>query len=374
MTSKIWTDAFLNAQRELGDEPADRVMASIVEKHEIEMVDELFRSLVRNDGIVPEHMPPDVLDFLDATAVLPAWADPDLIARGENFFDLHWPLIVTFLFCASLPNAYAAHRGAQVLALTARLKTQVERRIFETAQFVLDVMAQGGIRPDGRGVRTAQKVRLMHAAIRQFILHDPKWREKWDPEWGVPINQEDLAGTLMTFSIQILDGFKRFRIPVSDDEQEAYLHVWKVIGHLMGVRSELIPADIAAGYDLAYTILDRQKGRSAAGIDLTAALLAFMQGKIPLKFLRGLPVVLMRRCIDADIAELLAIPRSDWTVVLVGLGDILVRIGEKIAPNHRRVHPVLDRLSTAIVQSLIDLDRGGERTPFAIPESLRAPI
>jgi hypothetical protein len=214
----------------------------------------------------------------------------------------------------------------------------------------------------------------MHASIRQFILHDPKWREKWDPEWGVPINQEDLAGTLMTFSIQILDGFKRFRIKVSEDEQKAYLHIWRVIGHLMGVRAELIPADVAAGYDLAYTILDRQKGRSQAGIELTAALLAFMEDKIRWKPLRGLPGVLMRRCIDADIANLLEIPPAGWTAILVALGDGLVRIGEAIAPDHRRVHPVLDRVSTAIVQALIDLDRGGERTPFAIPTSLRSPI
>jgi hypothetical protein len=374
LKSKTWNTDYLDAQREIGDEPADRVIAAVVRNHAIAKVDEMFRSLVRNDGIVPEHMPPEVHAFLDETAALPEWAEPDLIARGENFFDLHWPLIVTFLFCGSLPNAYAAHRGAQVLFLTARLKTQVERRIFETAQFVLDVMAEGGIGPAGHGVRTAQKVRLMHASIRQFILHDPIWQEQWDPEWGVPINQEDLAGTLMTFSIQILDGFKRFRIPVSAEEAEAYLHVWKVIGHVMGVREELIPADVADGYELAYAILDHQKGSSTAGIELTAALLAFMEGKIPVRILRGLPAAMMRRCIDADVADMLAIPRANWTRALVALVDWFLRIGVALVPDSRRVHPLLDRMATDIVQALIDLDRGGERTPFSIPESLRAPI
>lgn len=373
MKSQKWTDEFLDAARSLGDEPADRVMAAVVEKREIGIVDEMFRSLVRNDGIVPEHMPPEVHAFLDATAALPDWADPELIAAGENFFDLHWPLVVTFLFCASLPNAYAAHRGAQVLALTARLKTQAERRIFETAQFVLDVMSLGGLSPGGHGIRSAQKVRLMHASIRQFILNDPKWRDRWDPEWGVPINQEDLAGTLMTFSIQILEGFKRFRIVVSPAEQEAYLHAWRVIGHLMGVRADLIPANIAEGYDLAYTILDRQKGRSAAGIDLTKALLGFMEGKLA-KGLRGLPAVLMRRCVDKDVAAMLEIPPWNWTAVLVVIGDAIFQVYEWLDRDHTRIHPVADRVSTLLIQGLIDLDRGGERTPFAIPRSLRSPI
>jgi hypothetical protein len=212
----------------------------------------------------------------------------------------------------------------------------------------------------------------MHASIRQFIRHDPKWRDTWDPEWGVPINQEDLAGTLMTFSIQILDGFKRFRIPVSDAEAEAFLHVWKVIGHLMGVLPELIPVDVADGYDLAYAILDHQKGPSVAGKELTAALLGFMEAKIPFRPLRGLPVTLMRHCVDKDIADMLAIPRANWTVVLILAGNALVRVIETLFPNHRRVHPVLDRISTDIIQALIDLDRGGERTPFSIPGSLRS--
>ena len=73
---------------------------------------------------------------------------------------------------------------------------------------------------------------------RPRIEHDPKWQARWDDEWGTPINQEDLAGTLMTFSIQILDGFKKFKIPISEKDQEAYLHVWKVIGHVMGVRED----------------------------------------------------------------------------------------------------------------------------------------
>ena len=374
MASKKWTNEYLQAQRQFGDAPADAVIARVIDQHEIERVDEIFKSLIRNDGIVPEDMPPEVHAFLDETAQLPDWADMDKIALGEDFFDTHWPLVVTMLFCAALPNAYAAHRGAQVLFLTARLKTRVERRIFETAQFVLDVMSQGGLRPEGVGVRTAQKVRLMHASIRHFILFDPKWRARWDDEWGVPINQEDLAGTLMTFSIQILDGFRRFRIPVTPEQEDAYLHVWKVIGHIMGVREELIPKDVADGFELAYAILDHQKGPSEAGKELAAALLTFMEEKIPFAFLRGLPAVMMRLSIDKDVADMLEIPPLNWTVILVQIGDWLIRFGEWLMPDHPRVHIVLDRLATRIIQGLIDLDRGGVRTPFSIPESLRAKI
>src|SRR5262245_15657081 len=76
------------------------------------------------------------------------------------------PEIIMTLFCYGLPSCYAAAKGVQVLALTTRLFSNPTRRVIETAQMVVDVMAPGGLAARGRGIRTAQKVRLMHAAVR----------------------------------------------------------------------------------------------------------------------------------------------------------------------------------------------------------------
>ncbi len=374
MTSNRWTTEFLESQRVKTDPLADQVMKDLVEEHGIERVNRIFHSLVDNDGIVPEDMPQEVTAYLERTFRLPDWADPELIQRGEDFFDRHWPLVVTFLFCAALPNAYAAHRGAQVLFLTTRLTERVERRIFETAQFVLDVMSPDALGKSGRGIRSVQKVRLMHASIRQHILLEPKWRARWKDEWGKPINQEDLAGTLMTFSVQILDGFRRFGIRIPEEEQEAYLHAWKVIGYLMGVEPALIPHDVQDAFDMAYAILDHQKGHSEAGRELTNALVTFMEKQIPVRFLRGLPVAIIRRSIDPEIAEILGLPRANWNRHLVSVGDWIVRFFSLIRPEGRHVNLSLDRFATQIIQGLIDLERGGKRTPFKIPEDLRSDI
>ena len=47
----------------------------------------------------------------------------------------------------------------------------------------------------------------MHAAVRHLVRSSPRY----DPEWGTPVNQEDLAGTLMTFSIVVLDALEQAR-------------------------------------------------------------------------------------------------------------------------------------------------------------------
>lgn len=369
-----WNDAILEPMRQIGDPLADEVITQVLHKHEIEKVNQMFRSLVENDDIVPGEMPPEVNAYLQETAVLPDWADNTLMEQGEDFFSLHWPTIVTLLFCASLPSAYAAWRGAQVLFLTTRLTERIHRRIFETAQFVLNVMAPGAFSPQGQGIRTVQKVRLMHAAIRHLIEYEPRWRSQWDMAWGVPINQEDLAGTLMTFSTEILVGMHRFRIPVSDAEEQAYLHAWKVVGHLMGVHPDLLPHNPHDAYDLAETIFQRQRGPSEASTTLTKALLDFMQIQVPGKLFDGMPATIIRHAIDPQVADMLEVPPADWTVILLNMEEALARLFERFLGRDARSSRLLERFSFNMVQEIVKVERGGKRTLFTIPSTLRAQV
>src|SRR5581483_7387456 len=132
------------------------------------------------------------------------------------------PQVILNLFCYSLPFCYAARKGVQVVWLTSRRYTNPTRRIIETAQMVVDVMRPGGLSAGGTGVKTAQKVRLMHAGVR----HQIHAYTGWNAEFGEPINQEDMAGTLMSFSWVVVDGLRRLGMGLNDAEAEAYLHAW----------------------------------------------------------------------------------------------------------------------------------------------------
>ena len=83
-----WDDAFLESMRQVGDPLADEVMTAVIHKHEIEMVNQIFRSLVDNDDIVADDMPPEVNAYLQETAVLPDWADMALIEQGAGILQL----------------------------------------------------------------------------------------------------------------------------------------------------------------------------------------------------------------------------------------------------------------------------------------------
>ena len=130
------------------------------------------------------------------------------------------PEAIANLLCYSLPFCYAARKGVQVLALTSRLYTNPTRRVVETAQIVVAVPRPGGLAAGGTGVRTAQKVRLMLAGVRHQIGSYPGW----NPEFGKPINQEDMAGTLLSFSWVIIDGLRQLGLHIDEQRAEALLH------------------------------------------------------------------------------------------------------------------------------------------------------
>jgi len=65
----------------------------------------------------------------------------------------------------------------------------------------------------------------------------------WDvAAFGVPINQEDMAATLLAFSYNVLVGIEAIRgAPLPRADQAAYLHLWRYIGFLLGVDDEHNP-------------------------------------------------------------------------------------------------------------------------------------
>ena len=211
MPGSRWTTELLAKIRNEMDPVADRAVAKFYESGEVTEVNRLLSTLIAGTERPASELPPALREYLEATSTLPVWLDPAKIKLGEEVFGEYGVGSCAILACASLPECYMMRNGIHVLAMTQRLTQHAQRRVLETAQMIMAVMFPGGLAPDGIGIRTAQKVRLMHAAMRFLILHQPArpappttladvmQHEVWKTEYGQPINQEDLLFTLMTF-------------------------------------------------------------------------------------------------------------------------------------------------------------------------------
>ena len=390
MSETRWTDAFLEPMRTVGDPLADQTIQAVIDSGGPQALEAVLRSLARNDAVVPEDLPLAVQDYCAQTARLPSWADPTVIVKGQEIFDRYGAEITAILLCASLPSCYALAKGVHVLLLSRQLSEYVDRRINETARFMFDVMMPGSLVDNGLGVRATQNIRLLHATMRHIMLSKPAWQA----DWGYPLNQEDMAFTLMTFSVVVLDGLRRLNIALTPDEQAAYFHVWNVVGTILGVHPSLLPSDAEDGRALVDTIRRRQYGPSEAGTTVTTALITFLQHIIPGTVFDGFVVANIRFLVGAEVSDMLDVPEPHWTRALTPLlkrlrefaGDPTDRpaILTKLIGTFRRDISTLERreleifnkmfgeFSVKLLQALELVERGGDRPNFHVPDALRA--
>jgi len=375
----VWSDSLLEELRTVGDPHADEVITAYFGERS-SSPHTLFRGLVHHEQLPDEQRSPVIEAYLREQPAWPEWADAEQVRRGQDFF-VEWGLLIGMLhYCAALPSAYTMSRGVQVLHLTARLATDTSRRVHETAQMVINAMEPGGLEVGSRGYQDIRRVRLMHAAVRHLILHEPTVAESTDPSmtgptwrdgWGTPINQEDMLATLMTFTQVVIVGLRTSGARFSDDDAASYFHAWSVAAHVLGIRPDLLPVTAQTAPDLWGAILRREAGASPEGQEMAAALVRLMRSNLP-RWLHGVPPAQIRFLVGKEVGDMLAVERGGAvSVVFRPLSRALsvVALGEQ----HAAILRVLSRrIGRALLAGFVDAGREGSRGAFAIPTELAA--
>jgi len=237
---------------------------------------------------VPEAVAVRVSDYLWVASQPPAWLDESKLARAERVFVEHGARTMTLLSCASLPKTYVIPDLAAVLRTTGQLERRTEDRIRATGSTLFPLMQRGGLcAADGGAVAQLLKTRLTHAMIRHLILRGDPARavaqalDQGVPrraaaipvstvapvagvhlaglacagwalgEDGLPCNQEQMAYTLLTFGYVYLRSLRKLGLALSPEDEEAYLHLWNVAGHYLGIDHALLAPDMGQAAERA---------------------------------------------------------------------------------------------------------------------------
>lgn len=151
--------------------------------------------------------------------------------------------MLTGLAFHSLLGGMGANRVVEVLSRTGGFSVKVARhRLFETTQHILEcTKSLESIRPGGAGFASSIRVRLLHAAVRQRIMKLEQSRPGYYKieEYGVPINDLDCIGTILTFSASVIwISLPRQGIFLRRQEIEDYIALWRLIAHYTGTPTE----------------------------------------------------------------------------------------------------------------------------------------
>lgn len=389
MGKELWTEAHLDAMREVADDPADDLIEQV---YALGMSDAMNRHL-RFGAPLPADLQARLEVYLEQTQTLPPWADERLIRECEAFFDLHGIVSSAILCCASLPECYLDQMDAPVLTSTTQLVKHVERRILETSHMVVNAMTEGQLEPRSDGVRAVQRVRLMHAAIRRLLSDNAraaapadvdlqgKPSHLWNMAHGKPINQEAMAFVILTFSHVALRSLDKLGVEITADERRAYLHTWSVVGSLMGVREELLvgktPAELdtaAADAEFLFTTIKRRRcGESEYGKALTKAMLDWLTGQMP-NPLKPVPRELLILLMGRDDAARLGVEfgaqhkaeDSKWKAIIL-VAAALLRPLMRYGPMKR----LAQWLFHAALKVEWDMHKEFDQTAFGLPPKLQ---
>jgi hypothetical protein len=374
------------------DPDIDRVVADYQREHrDLADARDLVRSAIQALQEVkgdPQRGPhatagregPPLSAMLNVLLTPPAWSPyPELIESGQRVFADYGLYEAGALFFASLPMAYATVDGAEVLARVSDLATRnLTRRVAETGQMLLDVMGLRGadsLAPGAAGYMTAIGLRVMHACVRVLILDRPESGPWPEAEYGPPVNQELMLGTLLDFTVVAWEAMARMGIKLSPADRQANLHAWSFIGLLMGVEACRDGALSLSDVEQISAGLTRLLGPSQAGRRLMAALLAEMEEFMPLGW-RKLPRSVVRMLFqDAPgavrgVPDLLSVPPAAWwSVPLLALLRIANQHDWLLGPAAPPVHALIRKLSRHVLISYADRYAQGP-TPFHVPGEL----
>lgn len=178
----------------------------------------------------------------------PDWLDPDRVQIGARVFRRLGPAAFSFAGASTL-LAYTENSIVKPLALTGAYAGDTAlNRFMETARFWIDATESGGLDPRGAGRATAIRVRVMHVFVRRRLLKHPEWDLD---AWGVPINQSEMTIPLLDSSLATGFALKAIGHRSSLREIDSMMHLWRYIGHIMGVQPRRFPETIGEGIRLS---------------------------------------------------------------------------------------------------------------------------
>jgi hypothetical protein len=265
---------------------------------------------------------PTVSAFFEHYERVPPWVDFELINCGARAYQRLGMAGMLILGSWSLLNGYHSAPAVKPLAFTGALNQNAPRRLAQTANFVSEVTQVDGLRFGADGYRMTANVRLIHAHVRHACSKSPEWR--FD-DWGTPINQADMLGTILEFSWLVIEGARRMGFRIDRREGAAIFLLWRYCAYLSGIKAELLEHLVSeeAGTQVGNLMHLIQPGPDDDSRALTQALL-----EVPLQNARNRPMKLMARYVSRyhiglarafngdAMADGLGLPDNAWKYAL----------------------------------------------------------
>jgi hypothetical protein len=150
------------------------------------------------------------------------------------------------------------------------------------------------------------EVRLLHAMVRKYLKG-----QGWDTAtYDEPINQEDMAFTIIEFDYLAQRGMERMGASLSPDDKAAMHHLWRYAARLNGVCDAMLTDSLDEEIYQYQRIRERQYNPNAESRALAKAVISGLSGQPPFYLSEALMFELARTCLGDELADDYELPRN----------------------------------------------------------------
>jgi hypothetical protein len=197
------------------------------------------QALASGIASVPDA-PAELKELFAELEATPAWVDPAALRRAAATMRSGGADGLYLARDVALLGGYQFSGFNQTLLRTGALEKGSNARFAETSQWAMDVIEPGGLELFGAGYRSTIRVRFIHSIVRRHVNE----MDDWDPaEWGLPINQTDMAATLVGALVAPSLAGLGLGIVSRPSEYHDIALLTRYVGWLIGVQDDLLPLD-----------------------------------------------------------------------------------------------------------------------------------
>lgn len=222
------------------DALADTVITEVFDRFGFKDAHQMIETALDKGIAEVPDAPESLKQLLKQSNNKPEWLNEDLLNAGSDFCTRSgsFGLVVLRNYC--LMGGYESSAINKPLIYTQALKKGAAKRMAETLEFWVDVTGPGAMQQGALGFKNCIKLRLMHAYARVSVERMPEWDTE---QWGIPVNHGDMVATNLGFSLVFIHGLVSLGFRPSSEEVKGVFHLWKYIGHLIGIPAALLPDD-----------------------------------------------------------------------------------------------------------------------------------
>jgi hypothetical protein len=350
------------------DDDVDRLLAGLLDNGQVPAVNTALRSWANNNDPLPGGLPADLAAHLQAVNRLPSWADraklrlaADFNRRKDTYLFMLYGLgsgIMSTVIPREARSVYWSAGGADM-----------QDRAAKTFTFGYDLSEMNAFEPTGQFVVTANKTRLVHAAVRHLLPQSPHWRAGSDEQ--VPISNGDILVTFHSLGTFVHRKLRGWHVPMTTAEEEAFLHMWQVAMHMLGVRDEFIPQTWAAADAQSAQVLTPILAPTTEGRELAEDLLG-LTAQVDLGVTRGFLNEFVRYVLSDAIGDWLHLPRDYAAAALVRAGwPTYIAFREGLLPIMPVGFYMFDQFVRALAMLFLNRGTSPKTTPITIPTGNR---